>query len=320
MSKTLITGGNGFIGRRLCSELTASGRKIKKLVRKTRENDSSEQYECNLGIDKVPENVFDDVDTVFHLVGVTHDINNTSIADSVYYDVNVSATLELAISAAKKGVKRFIYISSVKAGGIPTCGKCMTEEDQAKPEGIYGETKREAEIKLLEIANKLELHVSIIRPSLVYGVGVKGNLRKMVDGIKKGWFPPLPETGNRRSMIHVDDLVDILLLVERDKRSNGEIFIATDGKNYSSNQIYRAICGSLDKSVKKWVVPNIVFILLAKIGDLVNMILPFPFDSYRYQKLLGDECFSSKKIQTKLYFKAKYDIFSYDKSSFSDSS
>ena len=316
MSKVLITGGNGFIGRRLCSELTRSNRVIKKIVRKIKSNDSSEQHEYNLGFDQVPEDVFDNVDTVFHLVGVTHDVDTTSPEDSLYHDVNVVATEQLAKTAAKKGVKNFIYISSVKAGGSPTFGKCMNEEDQEEPEGIYGKTKREAEIRLLEIGNRSAINISIIRPSLVYGPSVKGNLRKMLLGIKKGWFPPLPEIGNRRSMIHVDDLVDILLLVEVDERSNGEIFIATDGNNYSSNQIYRAMSKSLDKSIKNWVVPNIFFISLAKVGNLVNKIFPFPFDSYRYQKLLGDECFSSKKIQTILGFKASRSIFSNSLDSF----
>jgi UDP-glucose 4-epimerase len=309
MSKVLITGGDGFIGSRLCSEISRSNRIIKKIVRKIKSNDSSEQHEYNLGFDQVPEDVFDDVDTVFHLAGVTHDMGTSSIKDSLYYDVNVIATEQLAKTAAKKGVKNFIYISSVKAGGSPTFGKCMTEEDQEEPEGIYGRTKREAEIRLIEIGNKSAINISIIRPSLVYGPSVKGNLRKMLLGIKKGWFPPLPEIGNRRSMIHVDDLVDILLLVETDKRSNGEIFIATDGNSYSSNQIYRAMSKSLDKRIKNWVVPNVFFISLAKIGNVVNKLLPFPFDSYSYQKLLGDECYSSKKIQTNLGFKASRSLF-----------
>ena len=316
MSKVLITGGNGFIGSRLCSKLSLSGRKIKKIVRKINTSDNYEQYKCELGLGQVSEDAFEDVDTIFHLVGVTHDTNKTSVTDKHYYDVNVNATEQLAISAAKKGVNRFIYISSVKAGGIPTVGKCMTEDDQTEPEGIYGKTKREAEIKLLEIGNKSGINISIIRPSLVYGSGVKGNLNEMLCAIKKGWFPPLPEIGNRRSMIHVDDLVDILLLVERDKRSYGEIFIATDGNNYSSNQIYRAMSKSLNKDIKNWAVPNIFFILLAKIGNLINIVLPFPFDSYRYQKILGDECFSSKKIQTMLGFKARRSIFSNSLDSF----
>ena len=310
MSKVLITGGNGFIGSRLCSELSRSNRVIKKLVRKINKNDSLDQYKCNLGFDKVPEDIFDDVDTVFHLVGVTHDVNNASKLESHYHDVNVVATEQLVIAAEKKGVKNFIYISSVKAGGSAIFGKCMTEEDQSEPEGIYGRSKREAEIRLLEIGKESEINISIIRPSLVYGRGVKGNLRRMLLGIKKGWFPPLPETGNRRSMIHVDDLVSILLLAEKDKRSKGEIFIATDGNYYSSKQIYRAMNQSLNKVIKNWEVPNFFFIALAKIGNLINIIIPFPFDSYRYQKLLGDECFSSKKLQTTLGFKATHSIFS----------
>jgi UDP-glucose 4-epimerase len=309
MNKTLITGGNGFIGEKLCYELSLSGRKIKKIVRTIRSIDSSEQIKCNLGFDKISNDIFEDVDTVFHLVGVTHDVTKSTMPDSYYHDVNVTATEELAINAAKNGVKTFIYVSSVKAGGVPISGRCMSEEDQSEPEGVYGKTKREAEKRLLEIGRKLDINISIIRPSLVYGSGVKGNLKKMLVGINKGWFPPLPETGNRRSMIHVDDLVDILLLVEYDKRAYGEIFIATDGNTYSSNEIYIAMSKSLNKRIKNWVMPNIIFILLAKIGNFLNIFFPFPFDSYSYQKLLGDECFSSKKIQTILGFKPARSIF-----------
>jgi UDP-glucose 4-epimerase len=309
MSMVLITGGNGFIGGRLCYKLSLSGRKVKKIVKKIIENDKSEQHICELGIEKIPEDVFDNVETVFHLAGATQDIDKTSLKKNLYYDLNVAGTEQLALAAAKKGVKFFVYISSVKAGGIPIVSKCMTEDDQAEPDGIYGKTKREAELRLLEIGKNTKMNISIIRPSLVYGPGVKGNLREMITGVQKGWFPPLPEVKNRRSMIHVDDLVDIMLLVENNHRSKGEIFIATDGNEYSSNQIYRAICMSLNKDIKKWVVPNIIFILIAKIGNFANTIFPFPFDSYRYQKLLGDECYSSEKIQTMLGYKAKNNIF-----------
>jgi nucleoside-diphosphate-sugar epimerase len=96
------------------------------------------------------------------------------------------------------------------------------------------------------------MHVSIVRPTLVYGPGVKGNLALMQLGIEKGWFPPLPEVGNRRSMIHVDDLVQVLLLAANDDRANGEIFIATDGVPHSSANIYEAICHVLGKAVPRW--------------------------------------------------------------------
>ena len=112
------------------------------------------------------------------------------------------------------------------------------------------------------------MHVSIVRPSLVYGPGVKGNLQLMLSAVKKGLLPPLPETGNKRSMIHVDDLVDILLLVEKDNRANGEIFIATDGNTYSSNEIYSAMSKSLNKNIKNEITDLTSKILI--ISDGIN--------------------------------------------------
>ena len=139
------------------------------------------------------------------------------------------------------------------------------------------------------------MHVSIIRPSLVYGPEVKGNLKLMLSGIEKGWFPPLPETGNRRSMIHVDDLVRAILLIAENKRANGEIFIATDGIPHSSREIYNAMCGVTSKSIPKWSVPKTLF-------DLASLVSPRI--KYKINKLLGDECYSSTKLEA-LGFKAK---------------
>ena len=117
----------------------------------------------------------------------------------------------------------------------------------------------------------------------------------MLHGIKKGWFPPLPETGNRRSMIHVDDLVRAILLVAEDKRANGEIFIATDGTPYSSRKIYNTMCDLKGKVIPKWSVPKSLF-------NLAGLLIPSI--KYKINKLLGDECYSSDKLEA-LGFKAK---------------
>ena len=117
----------------------------------------------------------------------------------------------------------------------------------------------------------------------------------MLSGVKKGWFPSLPETGNKRSMIHVDDLVRAILLVVKDNHTNGEIFIATDGIPYSSREIYNAMCGITAKSIPKWSVPKTLF-------DLAS--LASPRIKYKINKLLGDECYSSAKLEA-LGFKAK---------------
>ncbi len=293
MKNFLVTGSTGFIGSRLLEFLNTIRCEIKLLARNT--NPDYETIVCNLGEDKIPSSALESVDIVFHLAGFAHDFRNPSKLEELYRAVNVNATVELATLAATSGVKRFVFVSSVKAGGSSVTGKCVTEKDQYEPEGIYGKTKREAELKLLTIGEESGMHVSIIRPSLVYGPSVKGNLKLMLSVIKKGWFPPLPEIKNKRSMIHVDDLVRAIMLVSEDNRANKEIFIATDGTPYSSREIYKAMCNIAGKSVPKWSIPRFVF-------DIVSAISPR--FKYKVEKLLNDECYSSKKLEA-LGFKAQ---------------
>jgi len=293
MTKYLVTGSTGFIGSRLLGLLKTIECDVRLLARS--EVNNYETVVCNLGQDRIPKRALESIDTVFHLAGFAHDMQDPSKVEDLYLAINVEATVELARLAVKNGVKRFIFISSVKAGGKATSKKCINESDQSEPEGVYGKSKREAELELLKIGKASGMHVAIIRPSLVYGPNVKGNLKLMLAGIKKGWFPPLPETGNRRSMIHADDLVRAILLVAEDKRANGEIFIATDGTPHSSREIYSAMCSVTGKSIPKWSVPKALF-------DIASLLSPRI--KYKINKLLGDECYSSVKLE-ELGFKAK---------------
>ena len=290
MKNCLVTGGTGFIGRHLVSALRCNVRLLSRFHRS-----NVDTVICDLKKDLIPIDTLIGIDTVFHLAGFAHDMRDADKIADLYYKVNVSATVQLANLAVKSGVKRFVFVSSVKAGGAPPLGACANEKDQKETEDVYGKTKREAELKLLEIGRVSGMHISIIRPALVYGPDVKGNLQLMLSGIERGWFPPLPETGNRRSMIHVDDLVRAILLVAEDKRANGEIFIATDGVPHSSREIYNAMCGVIGKPVPKWSVPKIFF-------DIASLLSPSI--KYKINKLLGDECYSSVKLEV-LGFKAK---------------
>ena len=293
MTSLLITGATGFVGVKLLKLLETSDFKICVLSRQ--QHPDYETIVCDLGQKQIPTSAIVSVDTVFHLAGFAHDLRDASKVEHLYRAINVNATVQLAELAAQQGVQRFVFVSSVKAGGGAIVGRCMTEEDQGEPVGIYGRTKREAELKLLEIGRQSCMHVSIVRPSLVYGPGVKGNLAIMRSGIEKGWFPPLPETGNHRSMIHVDDLVRALLLVAEDDRANGEIFIATDGVPHSSRKIYEAICQQVDKTVPRWSVPKFLFDGVASVSSRFR---------YKVEKLLGDECYSSTKLES-LGFRAE---------------
>jgi len=304
MTKYLVTGSTGFIGSRLLGLLNTIECDVRLLARSKVNN--YETVVCNLEQDRISKHALESVDTVFHLAGFAHDMQDPSKVEDLYRVINVDGTVELARLAVESGVKRFVFISSVKAGGGLTSGKCINESDQNEPEGVYGKSKREAELKLLKIGKESDMHVSIIRPSLVYGPEVKGNLQLMLTGIKKGWFPPLPEMGNRRSMIHVDDLVRAILLVSEDERANGEVFIATDGMPHSSREIYNAMCNVEGKPIPKWSVPKFLFNLVATISPKIR---------YKVDKLLGDECYSSEKLEA-LGFKAQRTLKEMNETSF----
>ena len=296
MLNVLVTGATGFVGQHLIKRLKLDGYNIKVISRKL--IPGVDTVICDFLEDDIPENALKGIDIVFHLAGYAHDLKSESGIEQTYQKINVNVTADLLSLSDKHNVKKFIFVSSVKAGGKPIKGKCAAEEDQNDPAGIYGETKREAELKILKTGRESSMHVSILRPALIYGPKVKGNLQLMMQGINKGWFPPLPETGNRRSMIHVDDIVRALLLLVNSQQANGEIFIAIDGRSYSSRNIYEIMRCVLGKKPLNWSVPKFLFSAIALLS---------PNLSYKMDKLLGDECYSSEKLQS-LGFKAQKEL------------
>ena len=288
-----MTGATGFVGQHFIKCFKLEGYNIRAVSRKL--IPGVDTVICDFFNDSIPENTLKGIDVVFHLAGYAHDLKSESGIEQTYQKINVNVTADLLSLSAKHNVKKFIFVSSVKAGGNPVRGECAAEKDQNDPAGIYGKTKLEAELKVLEAGRKSDIHVSILRPALIYGPKVKGNLQLMMQGIKKGWFPPLPDVGNKRSMIHVDDVVQALLLLVNIQQANGEIFIATDGRTYSSRNIYETMCRVLGKSIPNWSVPKFLFSAIALIS---------PNLSYKMDKLLGDECYSSEKLES-LGFKAR---------------
>ena len=291
-----MTGATGFVGQHFIKCFKLEGYNIRAVSRKL--IPGVETIICDFLKDDIPDNALKDIDIVFHLAGYAHDLKSESGIEQTYQKINVDITSKLLLLSVKNNVKKFIFVSSVKAGGNPVRGECAAEKDQNDPAGIYGKTKLEAELKVLEAGRKSDIHVSILRPALIYGPKVKGNLQLMMQGIKKGWFPPLPDVGNKRSMIHVDDVVQALLLLVNIQQANGEIFIATDGRTYSSRNIYETMCRVLGKSIPNWSVPKFLFSAIALIS---------PNLSYKMDKLLGDECYSSEKLQS-LGFKAQKEL------------
>jgi UDP-glucose 4-epimerase len=283
MINILLTGSSGYVGKKLVSAIDSDDVSIRLISRINNPIYTTEI--CDFRNEFVSSGFMKGVDTVFHLAGIAHD---SSRFEEDYYKVNVIASQKLVELAVKSGVKRFIYVSSVKAGGEGEKDLCLREDDNRVPESIYGKTKREAEIKLLKVGNDSGMHISIIRPALIYGPQVKGNLAKMIKAINQGWFPPLSSINNKRSMVHVDDVVRAILFVASNEKANGEIFNLTDGRHHSSQEIYKTICKAIGKPIPKWSIPVFAFKLLAFLSPRIK---------YKINKLIGDDYYSSEKLK-----------------------
>lgn len=307
LKNCLVTGATGFIGQHLCRFLKEKDCFVRVLLKKKTHltKGQASRWDQTYFYDLKETILFkshspalmDKIDTVFHLAGIAHASAASSVPASTYWRVNVEATKELLHLAHQAGVKRFIYFSSVKA-----------ESDARDP---YTCSKKAAEEEVLNFAKTTGMHVCILRPALVYGRGVKGNLALMMRGIQRGWFPTLPETKNQRSLISVEDLIKAAFQVAIEDKARGKIYTVTDGVPYSTRQLFDAMLSALGKKQKPFTLPYALFWSAAKVGDLLQWILgpALPWNSERLEKLLGSAFYPDKTIQTELGFKPERDFF-----------
>ncbi|AEY02316.1 NAD-dependent epimerase/dehydratase [Oceanimonas sp. GK1] len=173
-----------------------------------------------------------------------------------YRKVNVEGTLNLARQAAVAGLKRFIFISSIKVNGEQTLlGKPFTADDAAAPEDAYGMSKWEAEQGLRQLAAETGMEVVIIRPPLVYGPGVKGNFASMIKLVEKGLPLPLGAIHNRRSLVALDNLVDLIITCIDHPGAANQVFLAGDGEDVSTTELLRGVANAAGKPCRLLPVP-----------------------------------------------------------------
>jgi UDP-glucose 4-epimerase len=220
----------------------------------------------------------------------------------------VDGTRRLLQAARAASVERFIFLSSVQAMG-DTAATCVDETAPSRPATPYGRSKLEAEGLVLDEKNGLP-HAVCLRPPLVYGPGQKGNLDRMIRAVDRGLFPPLPDVGNKRSMVHVHDVIDAVLLAAARPEANRRCYIVTDGRAYSSREIHSAIAGSLGKAMPSWHVPLGALRAMARGGDWIGRVQGrrFMFDSEALEKLVGSAWYSSERISRELGFRATLDL------------
>lgn len=269
MSRLLITGYSGFVGSLLCKELK-SAHQLHLLGRK--DSDCGVVFKSNIDKNSNFSESLTGVNCVIHSAARVHVMNDTSTDPLAQFRaVNAFGTISLARQAAKAGVKRFIFVSSIKVNGETTTGKQpFTFKDKRMPEDPYGISKSEAEQQLLELGKQTGMEIVIIRPPLVYGEGVKANFASLLRLVGKGL--PLPFrliTKNKRSLVSVYNLVDLIKECIDHPNAANQVFLASDDHDLSTAEMVA---------------------LMAKVQGKPNLAIPVPVWCFKLAgKLLGKQ-------------------------------
>lgn len=258
IGRVFLTGSTGFVGGVLLGRLNSLGYEAVAAVRSSKLAPGSTQrvFIRDLSTEDKLSDVLKAHSVVIHAAALTSASTTREHGLEEYRRVNVGGTLNLAQQAANAGVKRFIYISTVKVNGeVTNQGKSFKESDVPAPEDCYGISKMEAETVLLELASLSSMEVVIIRPPLVYGPGVKGNFASMIKLVQKGLPLPLGAVNNKRSLVGIDNLVDLIIRCIDHPAAANQVFLAGDGEDLSTTELLRAVGKAMGKPVRLIPVP-----------------------------------------------------------------
>lgn len=267
MNSILLTGYSGFIGSQLLNKLEDDF-KVTLLGRSTPFYEKCTFYKSNLDAKSNFIKALLNINTVIHCAAEVPHLNDTnSELEKCFYNVNIQGTLNLARQAAKSGVKRFIFISSIKVNGESTTDLLPYKStDTPTPQDTYGFSKEEAENELKKLAVKTGMDVVIIRPPLVYGNGVKGNFATMLKLVSSG--VPLPFgciNHNQRSMVYVENLISLIIECIKNPNAANQIFLISDDEDLSTKAFVQGLSKSLGQNSFMLPVPNSIFSLAGKV-------------------------------------------------------
>lgn len=269
----LVTGGNGFIGAAILRRLKEDGRHgIRAAMRKTSPA-SIQSVDIaavgDIGLDTDWSLALRGVSILVHCAARVHVMSETAACPlDEFRRVNVQGTLNLARQAVGAGVRRFIFVSSIKVNGETTrLGHPFTAEDRPSPSDAYGVSKMEAERSLRDLLISSGMELVIIRPPLVYGPGVKANFARLVRAVDRGLPLPLGAIDNRRSLVSLENLVDLVVTAVEHPDAANQTFLVSDGEDMSTTQLIKKIGHALGKPPKLIPVP---LILLKLAGGLIG--------------------------------------------------
>ena len=262
--KILITGANGFIGTHLCHELSNRNLGFRATARNANENNYVDFVSCDLETTESLDQLMDGCDMVVHLAGRAHVTSDDS--KEKYRVANEFVTQRLANAAVQSGIARFVYISSIKVNGESSVpGLPIRQSDTPNPLDNYGRSKLAAELALQEICRANSMDYVIIRPTLVYGIGVKANFSALISAVKRGIPLPIATVKNVRSMIGINNLVDLIIATCINQKAANQTFLASDGIDTSTPALVRFIATSLNRRPRIFPFPISILRLLAAV-------------------------------------------------------
>lgn len=266
----LITGSTGFVGAALVKQLASLMTcQVRALVRSKGVVFAESVTPVYVGSDYLTSgNVpLTGVDVLIHCAARVHVMSDASSDPlSEYRKINVDGTLNLAKQAAQSGVKRFIFISSIKVNGEETqVGTPFTAEDIPAPSDPYGVSKMEAEQQLMSLGKEIGMEIVVIRPVLVYGPGVKANFRSMMNWLNKGWPLPLGAIRNQRSFVALENLIDLIITCIEHPGAANQVFLASDGYDMSTTQLLKQLGEALGRPARLIPVPVSILVRAASL-------------------------------------------------------
>lgn len=286
--KVLVTGTTGFIGRHVMKRYSSLIQFVGINRYATGSFNQNEIFIPSISENTDWKGKLDDVDSIIHLAGIAH---NKSISESDVLSVNVKGTLRLAEAAAKAGVRRFVFVSSVSVNDLL---KSQTKSSDVLPNEIsflFSNSKLQTEIGLKKISVDTGLEVTIVRSTLVYGFNAPGNFGLLTKLVKISPFQPFGLINNKRDFIAVQNLADLLITCTTHADAAGKTFVASDGKSISTKELTNAIGKGLNKKVIQLPVPVDLMLLIAKVLGKTNMAKQLfrnlEYDSSDLQNVLG---------------------------------
>lgn len=290
----LITGASGFVGGALARRLVEQGDGVHTLGR-TRPGIATEFFEGSIDDQQVSSKALEGVDCVVHLAGRAHQLRETSVDPlESFRAANCRLSEELAAQAIEAGVRRFVFISSIGVNGAFTQdGRPFTEARQPEPHSPYARSKYEAEVALQKLTERSDMELVIIRPPLVYGAGAPGNFSSLMRWVGKGIPLPFGAVHNKRSLIAVDNLVDLIIRCIDHPAAANELFLAGDGDDLSTTELLRGVADSMGRPARLIPVPVALLRLaasaLGKKGMAHSLLDSLQVDISKARDLLGWE-------------------------------